>query len=163
MKALKKYRFMTLLVLSVLCNILLCYYLSEANKPSSSIVRFVFNEHNRVIYCEKSREVQSIKINTDKGIYTIGDAKLINEENSLLLVTPEEKINLSDYDGLGFIINSNGELLYSLNIPIKKQQMVYITPSGKKYHTNIYCAGKTGFEISLDTAKLMREPCSLCA
>ena len=163
MKALKNYMFMTLLVLSVLCNILLCYYLSEANKPSSSIVRFGFSEHDTVIYCEKSKDVQSIKIDTDKRIYTIGNAKLISKADALYLAAAEEEINLSDYEGFGFVINSNGELLYSLNTPTKKQQTVFITPSGKKYHTDRYCAGKTGFEIGIETAKLLREPCSICA
>ncbi|MBQ7005259.1 MAG: hypothetical protein IJN68_02385 [Clostridia bacterium] len=60
-------------------------------------------------------------------------------------------------------MNSEGELLYSLNTPVKKQQTVYITPSGKKYHINRHCGGKTSFEIALETAKLFRKPCNICA
>ncbi len=163
MRALKKYILTALLILSVLCNALLYFYLLQERKPTPSITKFSYSEHDTVIYCEKSPDTQTVQLEVDKNTFTIGDTKLMSTDEALYLINPNEKINLSDYEGFGFVINSDGELLYSMNTPEKKQETVYITPSGEKYHKDPYCAGKTGFEISLETAKLMREPCNLCA
>ena len=163
MKNFKKYILTVLLILSVMCNALLCFYLLQAKKPVPSIVKFGYDKHNTVIYCEKAEDVNTVKLDTNKNIFTIGDSKLLSAEDALYFITPEEKIKLTDYEGSGFIVNSKGELLYSLNTPAKKQETVYITPSGKKYHKDAFCAGKTGFEINIETAKLLREPCNICA
>ncbi len=163
MKAVKRYMFVVLLVLSVICNIFLYYHLLQERKPLPSIIKLSYSEHDAFVYCEKAPDVQAVKLEADKNTFTIGNAKLVNTPEALYLTNSEEKINLSDYEGFGFVINSDGELLYSLNTPLKKQETVFITPSGKKYHKDRYCAGKTAFEMSLETAKLMREPCDICA
>lgn len=119
--------------------------------------------HDTVIYCEKSAEINAIMLNGSENSFTIGSSKIICGDDSVYFENVNEKIRLADYEGFGFVINSDGELLYSLNTPVKKQEKVYITPSGKKYHKDQYCAGKTGFEINIETAKLMREPCNLCS
>lgn len=163
MKAVKKYLLICLLILSLSCNALLLYfYLFQERKPSASITKFTFNNHDTVIYCEKTEPVGAIKLESEKKTFTIGDSKLINENDAVYFKNKSEKINLSDYEGFGFVINSNGELLYSLNTPVKKQETVYVTPSGKKYHKDFYCAGKSGFEVSIETAKLFRNPCNIC-
>ncbi len=118
--------------------------------------------HDTVIYCEKNEETQSVKLNYDKKLFTIDNSSLLCADDSVYFIGSEGEIRLSDYEGEGFIINNNGELLYSLNRPTKKQVKVYITPSGKKYHTDPNCAGKTGFEMPLDTAMLLRTPCNIC-
>ena len=164
MKKIKKYLFVVLLILSVLSNAVLYFQLLQVKKTVSSVTKFSYSEHDTVIYCEKSPDVQTVKLEADKNTFTIGDAKLVNTPEALYLINPEGKINLSDYEGFGFVINSDGKLLYSLNTPSKKQETVYITPSGKKYHKDPYCAGKTAFEAPLETAtKLLREPCKICA
>ena len=162
MKPVKKYLIFALLVMSLSCNALLCFHIVQ-KKPENSITKFTYDMHDTVIYCEKNAEVNTVKADYDKNIFTIGDSRLLNTVDSLYLINNKEKIKLSDYEGFGFVINSEGELLYSLNTPVKKQQTVYITPSGKKYHTNRHCGGKTSFEIALETAKLFRKPCNICA
>lgn len=152
-----------LLFVSLFCNAILCFYLVRTNNPEPSITKFRYEMHDTVVYCDKSYETKAIKLDYDENSFTIGKSKLLNTYDSVYLVTDEKKIRLSDYEGLGFVINSEGKLLYSLVTPAKKQEKVYITPSGKKYHRDKYCAGKTGFEIELDTAQLLREPCNICA
>lgn len=163
MKAFKKYLLVVFLVLSLLGNALLYYYLVETNKPSFSILKLELGENNTVIYCEQSADSKSLEVDLKNRVYKIDKATLISKDDGMYLVTLENEINLSEYEGSGFVINSNGELLYSLNTPRKKQAKVYITPSGRKYHTDPDCAGTTGFEIVLETAKLLRKPCSICA
>lgn len=162
MKTVKKYLFFALLVMSLFCNALLCFHIVQ-KKSEPSITRFYYDMHNLIIYCEKTAEINTIKADYGENSFTIGESRLLNTVDSLYLINNKEKIKLSDYEGFGFVINSEGELLYSLNTPVKKQQTVYITPTGKKYHTDPDCAGKTGFEIELETAKLFRQPCSICA
>lgn len=163
MKTIKKYCIFGLLVMSLFCNALLCFYLTQDKKSEPSITRFYYDMHDLIIYCEKTAEVNTIRADYSENSFTIGDSKLLNADDSVYLINNKEEIRLSDYEGFGFVINSDGELLYSLNTPVKKQQTVYITPSGKKYHTDPDCAGKTGFEIALETAKHFREPCNICA
>ncbi len=163
MKKIVKYLVSALFIVSLVSNVILCYYIYETEKPTPSITRFYYDMHDTVIYCEKSADINAIKLNGKENSFTIVKAKIACEEDSVYFINDEECIKLADYEGYGFIINSEGELLYSLNAPVKKQEKVYVTPSGKKYHRDIYCAGKTGFEISIETAKRLREPCSLCA
>ena len=42
-------------------------------------------------------------------------------------------------------------------------QIVYITPSGKKYHLSKTCAGVNAIETTLQEASKSREPCKKCA
>ena len=163
MKKLKNILFVAMLFISLIFNGLLCYYIHETEKPTPSITKFYYDMHDTVIYCEKAAENNVIKLTLNPNSYTIDKAKITCEEDSVYFINDEECIKLADYEGFGFVINSDGELLYSLNTPVKKQEKVYITPSGKKYHKDQYCAGKTGFEINIETAKLMREPCNLCS
>ena len=114
MKAYKNYLLTVLLILSFLCNALLLFYLFETKEPYPSITKFGFSEQDKVVYCENSDNVEYIAVDINKGSYTIGNAELISEGNSLYLVTSENKINLSDYNAAGFVINSNGEILYTL-------------------------------------------------
>ena len=163
MKISKIYLLISLLTVSLFSNILLCFHIVHKENPNSSISKFTYSMHDTVIYCEKSSEVNTIKADFDENSFTIGDSKLLNADDSVYLISHKGKIRLSDYEGFGFVINSEGDLLYSLNTPVKKQQTVYITPSGKKYHTKQSCAGKNSIETDLETAKLLREPCKLCA
>lgn len=163
MKNFRNLSLTVLLVLSILCNAILIFNFLNISKPSPSIIKLSFGEHDTVIYCEKSDDIKNVRVDTNKNTYTIGNAKISYTEDAVYLSSLKKRINLSAYDGFGFIVNSNGELLYSLNVPCKKSEKVYITPSGKKYHRDPHCAGKTGFEINVETAKLVREPCSLCA
>ena len=162
MKISKKSLLTILLVISLICNAFLCFSLIQERKPTPSIIKFGYDELNTVIYCEKSDRSIPVKLNYEKNIFTIDISKLLYENDSIYFITPYEKINLSDYEGVGYVINDNGELLYSLNTPAKKQQMVYITPSGKKYHLKKNCAGKNGIKIEFETALLLKEPCSIC-
>lgn len=163
MKKLKNILFVAMLFISLIFNGLLCYYIHETAKPTPSITRFYYDMHDTVIYCEKSAEINAIMLNGSENSFTIGSSKIICGDDSVYFENANEKIRLADYEGYGFVINSEGELLYSMNTPVKKQEKVYITPSGKKYHRDMYCAGRTGFEMPIETAKLLREPCSLCA
>ncbi len=87
----------------------------------------------------------------------------MNKED-LYLVSPEEKINLSQKGSDAFVINSNGKLIYQLTKPEKIiHEKVFVTPYGRKYHSDTLCTGRTAFETDLETAKLFgREPCSIC-
>lgn len=131
MKKIKKYLFVVLLILSVLSNAVLCFQLLQVKKTVSSITKFGYSEHDIFICCEKTPDVKAVKLEADKNTFTIGDAKLVNTPEALYLINPEEKINLSDYEGFGFVINSDGELLYSMNTPEKKQEFVFIHPRVK--------------------------------
>lgn len=162
MKKIVKYMLATVLVISLLCNGLLCYLLVQERKPLPSVMRFGFGVHDTFIYCEKADDINAIKVNHNENSYTIGKSKIMCTDDSVYFINDEESIRLADYEGFGFVINSNGELLYSMNAPVKKQEKVFITPSGEKYHRNQYCAGKNRVEVPIETAKLLREPCSLC-
>ena len=163
MKNTVKYILAILLAISLICNGFLAFHLVQERKPLPSVIRFGYDMHNTVIYCEKSAEINAIMLNDSKNSFTIGSSKITCGEDSVYFENGKEKIRLDDYEGNGFVINSEGELLYSMNAPVKKQEKVYITPSGKKYHRDMYCAGRTGFEMPIETAKLLREPCNLCA
>lgn len=43
-----------------------------------------------------------------------------------------------------------------------KEGVVYITPSGEKYHFSRSCAGKNAIETTLDAVQGIREPCKKC-
>lgn len=43
-----------------------------------------------------------------------------------------------------------------------KDGVVYITPSGEKYHFSRSCAGKNAIETTLDAVQGIREPCKKC-
>ena len=71
--------------------------------------------------------------------------------------------------GDAFIVNSDGELLYQMvksentEAENEESEKVFVAPSGEKYHSDIYCAGKRSFETDLKTAELFgRKPCSIC-
>lgn len=163
MKNIVKYILSTLLIISLICNGLLAFYLVQERKPLPSVIRFGYDMHDTVIYCEKSAEINAIMLNGSENSFTIGSSKIICGDDSVYFENGKEKIRLADYEGYGFVINSEGELLYSMNTPVKKQEKVFITPSGEKYHRNQYCAGKNRVQMPIETAKLLREPCSLCA
>ena len=163
MKKFIKYLVSILFIVSLISNGLLCYYIYETEKPTPSITRLYYDMHDTVIYCEKSADMNTVKLDYNENNFTIGKSKITCKKDSVYFINDEECIKLADYEGYGFVINSDGELLYSMNIPQKKQEKVYITPSGEKYHKDKHCAGKTGFELPLETAKLLRTPCMLCA
>ncbi len=163
MKKAKKVFLRFLFILSVACNLLLSYYLYENLRPTPSIMHFGFSEHNIEVYCEKAKDVEVMTVIFEEGIYKIGKAELHNKDD-LYLISPEGEINLSEIGGDAFVINSEGELRYQLMKYEKEEsEKVFSTPSGKKYHSDIYYAGSTAFETDLETAELFgRKPCSLC-
>ncbi len=120
------------------------------------------SEHNIEIYCEKSENIKSVKID-NKGSFFIGNAEIRNGEE-LFLVSPFGEINLSQTGSDAFVINSNGELIYQLAKPQSiTSATVFATPSGERYHRDISCAGRAAFEVSQKTAELFgRTPCKLC-
>lgn len=119
MKTTKKYLISSLLVMSLFCNFLFCFYLTQEKKSEPSITRFHYDMHDLIIYCEKTSEINTIKADYGENSFTIGESKLLNADDSVYLVNNKEEIKLSDYEGFGFVINSEGELLYSLNTPVK--------------------------------------------
>ena len=121
MKRIKKPLLLLLLVVSLLCNGLLYYCLFQERKPVPSIIKFGYSEHDVFVYCEKALDTENVKLVADENTFIIGNARLVNKPEALYLMSYDEKINLSDYEGFGFVINSDGELLYSLNTPVKKQ------------------------------------------
>lgn len=120
MKSFKKYLLIFIFILSVMCNLLLCYFLAQERKAVPSITKFSYSEHDTFVYCEKFSDAQPVRLQADENTFIIGNAKLVNSPEALYLINDKEKIKLSDYEGCGFVINSNGELLYSLNKPLKK-------------------------------------------
>lgn len=120
MKNFKNKLLIFILILSVLCNALLYYYLLQERKPVPAITRFSFSEHGIFIHCERSSDVQTVKLDADNKAFIIGDARLESRDDALYLINPEQEINLSAYEGSGFVINSDGELLYSINTPVEK-------------------------------------------
>lgn len=138
-----------------------CFF--KLQKPSSSIMKFEFGEQDIKIYCEKSEDVKTVKVDFTNGSYKIGNAELVNKED-IYLISNENRINLSEIGGNAFVINSNGELLYQM-VKAEKElpETVFVTPSGKKYHSDVFCAGKTAFGTDLETAELFgRSQCSIC-
>lgn len=163
MKKAVKYLIAFLLVLSLSANGLMLYYIKETEKPHPSISKITFGEHNTVVYCEKTADVQAFRVDSAEKSFQFGDSKLVESDN-LYLITSGGKINLSDYDAKGFVIDSEGNILYSLAEPSLKKEKVFVTPSGHKYHTDIYCAGKNGFEVDCETALAFdRRPCKNCS
>lgn len=121
MKNFVKYMLASLLVISLICNGFLVFYLVKKKKPIPSIIRFDYGIHNTFIYCERSAEIKSIQHNYSENSFTIGKSKLLCGDDSVYFINDREKIRLEDYEGYGFVINSEGELLYSMNTPVKKQ------------------------------------------
>ena len=119
MKTIRKLLLHFLLFTSLICNILFAYFLFQEAYPSCSIIKFNYKMHDTVIYCEKTDKTTPVKLDYNRNIFEIGNSKLIYEDDSVYLVNPEEKIKLSDYEGSGVIINSDGEILYILNTPKK--------------------------------------------
>ena len=165
MKKAGKVLFKVLFVISVICNLLLSYYLYENLRPIPSVMRFGFDlgKGETVIYCETSADISVIDADFEEKIYKIGDAE-IHYKDDIYFVSHGKRINLSETGSQAFVINSDGELLYQMVKPEKEMgETVFATPSGKKYHSDIYCAGKSAFETEKETAELFgRTPCSIC-
>lgn len=163
MKKVMKVIFGILFTLSVACNLLLSYYLYENIRPIPSVMRFEFSEQNMVIYCERSADITATDVNLNECTYKIGDAEIYYKDD-IYFVAHGKRINLTETGSDAFVINSDGELLYQMVKPQKEiSEIVYATPSGKKYHSDIYCAGRTAFETDTETAESFgRKPCSIC-
>lgn len=73
---------------------------------------------------------------------------VVSKENTC--VSETEKSEQSDADNITEISVENNA------------KIVYITPTGKKYHIRATCAGKNAIEINLDEAKQKYEPCKKC-
>ncbi len=158
----------TLLVLLLFSNFIFsyCYYTNP--ERDSNFMRIGFDEYNIEVYCELTDDFRATELFLDKGTFKIGKAVLDSRED-LYLISPEGEINLSEIGSEAFIINSEGNILYQMMKPDKeenekeKSQKVFVAPSGEKYHSDIFCAGKRAFEINIETAVLFgRKPCSLC-
>ena len=157
----KKYFIVILLVVSLSLNAVMYLDLSSAEKPSDSIIKLSFDEHNLDVYCEKTSDIDAVEVDLVSNEFVIGKAKLKNESDGVYLVNGEVKHNLSGNGEDACVINSEGDVIYKLVKPLV-QEMVFATPHGRKYHKDKYCAGKTAFEVPLETARLFREPCNLC-
>lgn len=163
MKKAKRYLIVFLLIISLLGNGILLYYIKETEKPKPSIMKLSGGESDMVIYCERSAEDHITKIDYEEHSVTVGSSKILNEGDSVYFMGSNGNVNLALYDAQGFVINSSGELLYSLTAPALKKQKVFVTPKGEKYHSDIYCAGESGFETDYETAILFdRQPCKIC-
>ncbi len=165
MKKAGKVLFRVLFVISVISNLLLSYYLYDNLRPIPSVMRFGFGtgEEEIVIYCETSADITVTEVNFEEQTYKIGDAE-IHYKDDIYFVSHGKKINLSETGAEAFVINSDGELLYRMVKPEKEiSETVFATPSGEKYHSDIYCAGKSAFKTEKETAVLFgRTPCSIC-
>lgn len=162
MKSRKITVWIALLALSVVCNCLLLCHIVAQRKLDPSILKLT-NHNDMIIYCERSRDVKSCRFDMDEGLITVGDSQILNTAEEVFFFGSKGETNLSQYDALGFVVNSDGELLYSLTEPVLKQETVFVTPKGKKYHSDASCAGKTGFEIKLNTAIMFdRTACNIC-
>ncbi len=124
---------------------------------------FGLGEEEMVIYCETSADITVTEANFEERIYKIGDAE-IHYKDDICFISHGKKINLSETGADAFVINSDGELLYQMVKPKKEiGETVFVTPSGKKYHSDPYCAGKSAFETEKETAVLFgRTACSIC-
>ncbi len=111
MKKAMKVFFRLLFVLSVVCNLLLSYYLYENLRPIPSVIRFEFGDHNIVVYCETAEDITVTEVNFEEKTYKVGDAEL-HYKDDLFFVSNGKKINLSETGSEAFVINSDGELLY---------------------------------------------------
>lgn len=165
MKKAGKVLFKVLFVISVISNLLLSYFLYDNLRPIPSVMRFGFGlgEEEIVIYCETSADITVTQVNFEEQTYKIGEAE-IHYGDEIYFVSHGKRINLSQTGSQAFVINSDGELLYQMVKPEKEiSETVFATPSGKKYHCDIYCAGKSAFETEKETAELFgRTPCSIC-
>ena len=163
MKNAMKYVIALLLAISLSCNGILFYYIKETEKPKPSIMKLSGGESDMVIYCERSENDNITRIDYEEHSVTAGASKILNEGNNVYFFGNNGQVNLSLYDAQGFVINTNGEVMYSLTVPTLKKQKVFATPNGKKYHADDFCAGKTGFETDYETAILFdRQPCKIC-
>lgn len=165
MKKAGKILFRVLFFISVICNLLLSYYLYDNLRPIPGVMRFGFSngEDEIVIYCETSADITVTQADFEEQIYKIGVAE-IHYKDDVYFVSHGKRINLSETGSDAFVINSDGELLYQMVKPEKEMsETVFATPSGKKYHSDLYCAGRTAFETDAETAeKFGRKPCSIC-
>lgn len=150
------------LVVSVSINIFLFTQSKDIQKDS--IVRYRSDFHNIDVYVEKTDKTVACFANTSKILFGVGDVELFHRDSGLYLITPYEEINLSEMGSNTYIIKSDGALLRQFENIEKNEQTVtvYVTPSGKKYHYDPLCAGKTAFQAPLDAAVIFREPCNIC-
>lgn len=168
MKKAKRILFKSLLVLSLVCNLFLSYFLYENIRPDASVMHFGFENHNIDVYCERRDDETVMHAILEEGIFKLGKAEIHNKDE-LYFISPKGKYNLSQMGGDAFIVNSDGELLYQMvksentEAENEESEKVFVAPSGEKYHSDIYCAGKRSFETDLKTAELFgRKPCSIC-
>lgn len=68
----------------------------------------------------------------------------------------EHDTELNDFQTEGIQDGSDATVLEP------KNGVVYITPSGEKYHFSRSCAGKNAIETTLDAVQDMHEPCKKC-
>lgn len=152
-----------LLLISLIFNGVLLYYIKETEKPKPSIMKFGSGESDMVIYCDRSEDDNVTVVDYEKHTVTVGVSTILNEDDTVYFIGNNGKVDLSDYDAQGFVIDSRGNLLFGLCTPTLKKEKVYVSPNGEKYHNDIYCAGKSGFEITPETAKMFdRQPCKKC-
>ena len=62
-----------------------------------------------------------------------------------------------------YVESSCVESTYVVSTTIADELIVYITPTGKKYHYSSSCAGKNAIISTIDEAvELQKEPCKRC-
>lgn len=110
----KKKRIITvLLILSLIGNVLMLYYINETQKPEPSVMKFS-SESGMVVYFDRSAEDNKTYIDFEGHSVTVGSSTILNEKDIVYFIGNKGKINLSQYNAKGFIVDSNGELLYKL-------------------------------------------------
>lgn len=114
MKNKSKYIIAGLLILSLIFNGLMIYYINETQAPEPSVMK-LGNESDVVIYLDRSADDSKTHIDFEKHSITVGSSTILNENNAVYFIGNNGKINLSQYNAKGFVVNSNGELLYKLN------------------------------------------------
>ena len=116
--------------------------------------------------CYSSYDTSS---NTSRISTSSKDNATINNSNDSSSASSTELNSIVDSSSKQQVVSSEKETVSSKNENLSKNQestskMVYKTPTGKRYHYSLSCAGKNGKEVSLDEAKQAGlTPCQKCA
>ncbi len=109
------------MVLSLLFNGVLLYYIKETEKPRPSITKLSSSESDIVIYFDRSEGDNITTVDYEKKSITVGESTILNEDGTVYFIGNNGRVNLAEYDAKGFVIDSDGNILYSLGVPISKK------------------------------------------
>lgn len=125
----------------------------EASKPNLTFDDFFVMYDEELLTCEEKMIVDSFK---DKTILKYRITHTSPGTSEVFVVSTYEYIELGD-ECLGYSLTVRG-------LDKTDGKIVYVTPTGEKYHFSESCAGENAFATTLwDVRQYEYEPCGKCA